>query len=210
MLDSQTLQHILDPHINCCTAGTMLYSPTILQGAFVTSLFQPGITRWAGTRSNQLSAPALDQQEQITPTTENNLSWQLNATRFGPSPKLQYGKTFSKHFALPKLFCYFSGTGLRVGKPLNGSVVKVVVGASKLLFPVLDRLHLVDAGPVIRRVSPEGDIQVLQEKVHPCTQANEFINHHTFQTYQDDTDTAREPTAAGQRVPLSAPHFLLS
>ena len=37
-----------------------------------------------------------------------------------------------------------------------------------LLLRVLDRVHLVDARPVVGGVSPEGDVQVLQEQVHAC------------------------------------------
>ena len=50
-----------------------------------------------------------------------------------------------------------------------GSVVQVVVGAGVLLLGVLHGVELVDAGPVVGGVPPEGDVQVLQEQVHACT-----------------------------------------
>ena len=37
-----------------------------------------------------------------------------------------------------------------------------------LLLRVLDGVELVDARPVIRGVSPEGNVQVLQKQVHAC------------------------------------------
>ena len=37
-----------------------------------------------------------------------------------------------------------------------------------LLLLVLDRVHLVDARAVVGGVPPEGDVQVLQEQIHPC------------------------------------------
>jgi hypothetical protein len=51
-----------------------------------------------------------------------------------------------------------------------GSVVQVVIGAGQLLLPILEGLSLVDAGPVIRRVPPERDVQIFQEEIHPCKQ----------------------------------------
>ena len=41
-------------------------------------------------------------------------------------------------------------------------VVKIVESAGVLLFPVLDGFQLVDSRPVVCRVSPERDIQMLQ------------------------------------------------
>jgi hypothetical protein len=52
----------------------------------------------------------------------------------------------------------------------TGSASKAhVVGAGQLLLPVLGGLVLVDAGPVVGRIPPERDVQVLQERVHACS-----------------------------------------
>ena len=45
-----------------------------------------------------------------------------------------------------------------------------------LLLRVLDRVHLVDARPVVGGVSPEGDVQVLQEQVHACRHTHQVKN----------------------------------
>ena len=49
---------------------------------------------------------------------------------------------------------------------MGGSVIQVVVRASKLLLPVLGGLLLVDARPVVGGVPPKGDLQVFEEGVH--------------------------------------------
>mmetsp|Transcript_9373 Transcript_9373/g.28171 ORF Transcript_9373/g.28171 Transcript_9373/m.28171 type:complete len:354 (+) Transcript_9373:2157-3218(+) len=46
------------------------------------------------------------------------------------------------------------------------SVLKIIVGPSKLLLLVLEGLSLVNAGPVVGGIPPEGDVQVLQECIH--------------------------------------------
>ena len=53
----------------------------------------------------------------------------------------------------------------------SGLVIQVVIGACMLLLLVLDGVHLVDARAVVGGVPPEGDVQILQEQVHACSEA---------------------------------------
>lgn len=42
--------------------------------------------------------------------------------------------------------------------------------ARKLLFPVLDRVQLIDAGSEVGRIATEGYVEALEERVHPRDQ----------------------------------------
>jgi hypothetical protein len=54
-------------------------------------------------------------------------------------------------------------------------VVKVVVGSSRLLLPVLRRVQLVYTGPIVGRVSSKGNVKVLQKERQKRVSARKCI-----------------------------------